>query len=98
MDRIKLLEMQGVLHARNHEWREAEEKLRQALAMAERETRADPMVLRSVLTKYAAVLHNMHRREARSLEQRAASLPGYPTAKALVDVTELLRKSSPNGR
>jgi tetratricopeptide (TPR) repeat protein len=96
MDRFKLLEMEGVLHARNHEWLEAGQKLHQALAMAERETHADPMLLRSILANYAAVLRKMHRRrEARSLEDRAAALPRDPTATGLVDVAELLRESNP---
>ena len=93
MDRIKLLETRAILDARNHEWREAAEKLRQALTMISRETRADPITLRSILISYAIVLRKGHRRhEARSVEQQVAALRDYPAANALVDATELLRK------
>jgi hypothetical protein len=99
MDRIRLLHIRAALHARDGEWRESEQKYAQALAMAEQESRADPALLRSLLTNYAIVLRKTHRgREARSFEKRAAALRGYPATNALVDVTELLREARPTKR
>jgi tetratricopeptide (TPR) repeat protein len=99
MDRIQLLHIRAALHARDGEWRESEEKFVKALAMAEQESRADPIQLRALLTNYASLLRKTHRgREARSFEKRAAALRGYPATNALVDVTELLREARPRKR
>lgn len=94
MDRVKLLHARGILHARLDEWREAEQDLKDALTIADRESRADPIALRSVLITYAEALRkNHHGQEARAIEVRAAVLRGRRGAGAVVDLTELLPKS-----
>jgi tetratricopeptide (TPR) repeat protein len=98
MDRIKLLTVRGVLHAWMGEWQQAEQDLHDALSMADRELRVDPVALAALLTDYAQVLRKNHRRrEARSIEARATALHriGNRTAEAVVDVTELLAKPKP---
>jgi tetratricopeptide (TPR) repeat protein len=98
-DRMHLLYIRAVLHARDGEWRQSEEKFVQALAMAEKESHANPVLLRALLTDYAILLKNTHRgREARFFEKRAAALRDYSTTKALVDVNELLREVRSNKR
>src|SRR5262249_32117180 len=74
-DRINLLNPRGLLHARRGEWREAEEDLRDALSVADREPWLDPVDLRSLLTNYARVLRKNHRRQAAlTIEARIAVL------------------------
>lgn len=92
IDQIKLLDLRGVLHARLGKWDQAEEDLRGALLMADRQPFIDPAVLRWILTNYSYVLRkNHHRREARSVEARRASLPPTErTAATVVDLTDLL--------
>lgn len=93
MDRIKLLNVRGVLHTRLGEWRQAEQDLSEAVSMADRESRVDPVALASLLADYAYVLRRNHRgREARAIEVRAAALRDKGTADSVVDVTELLPK------
>jgi tetratricopeptide (TPR) repeat protein len=99
MDRIKLLTVQGVLHARKGEWREAEQDLYNGLSMADHEPWVDPVALRSLLTSYAHVLRKNHRgREASSIEARAAALQTDRTTATIVDITELLPKTKPAKR
>ena len=94
MDRVKLLHARGILHARQDEWREAEQDLKDALTIADRESQADPIALRPILVTYAEALRkNHHGQEARSIEVRAAVLSWRHGAGAVVDVTELLPKS-----
>jgi tetratricopeptide (TPR) repeat protein len=96
MDRIKLLNVRGVLHARQGDWREAEQELHDALSMSDREPWVNPVALRSLLTNYAQVLRrNHHGREARSIEARAAALQPDRTTAAIVDITDLLPKAKP---
>ena len=96
MDRIKVLHLRGVLYARQGNWREAEQDFHDALGMADREAWVDPVALRSLLTGYAYVLRRTHRRrEARSMEGRAAALHPAPSRSAVVDVTDLLIKGKP---
>jgi tetratricopeptide (TPR) repeat protein len=91
VDRIKLLDLRGVLHARTGEWQQAEEDLRDALSIADGQLWVDASLLRSVLSNYSSVLRrNHHRREARLIEGRAAGLPANRTAAAVVDWTALL--------
>jgi tetratricopeptide (TPR) repeat protein len=93
MDRIKLLTVRSVLHARQGEWRDAEEDLRVAISMADRETRADPAFFVSLWANYAYVLRkNRKRREARSIEVRVRALGARGVPDSVVDVTELSRK------
>jgi len=92
-DSIKLLNVRGVLQARQGAWLEAEQDFAKALSMADREPWVEPVVLRSLLTSYAYVLRrNHHRREARSIEARTAGIPIDPARSTTVDITELLAK------
>jgi tetratricopeptide (TPR) repeat protein len=92
-DRIKVLQTRGALRARQREWRKAEEDMANALSIADRESRVEPTVLRSLLIDYAAVLRKNHRRrEARSIEMRIAALGRAYEEGGLVDVTDLLAR------
>jgi len=96
MDRIKVLHCMGTLHARQGNWREAAQNFHDALGMADQEPWVDPVALRSLLTSYAYVLRRNHRRrEARSMEARAAALHTATSRSAVVDVTDLLTKAKP---
>lgn len=75
MDRIKLFNARAELHIRRGELREAEADLDAAISAAGRDARLDPAVLKSLLVAYARVLRkNRRRKEARSIEARAAAL------------------------
>jgi len=96
MDRIKLLHVRGVLQAWQNDWQGAERYLHDALAMADHEPWFEPFALRALLNTYAEVLRKNHRRrDARSIEARAAAIQLGPTATATVDITELLPKAKP---
>ena len=96
MDRIKVLNVRGALHARQGKWRESEQDLSDALSMADREPRVDPVGLRSLLTSYAYILRkNHHPQEARSIAARAAGLQINPAMSAVIDVTDLRAKPKP---
>jgi tetratricopeptide (TPR) repeat protein len=96
MDRINLLNVRGLLHARQGEWREAEQDFSGALALADREPSVNPVALRSLLDSYAGALRkNHHRREARAIAARAAGLPSDAAVPAVVDVADLLPKPKP---
>jgi tetratricopeptide (TPR) repeat protein len=89
-DRIKVLHTRGALLAHRGEWREAEEDMANALLVADRQSRVEPTVLRSLLIDYAAVLRKNHRRrEARSIESRIAALQTNRLTDGVVDVSEL---------
>jgi tetratricopeptide (TPR) repeat protein len=91
MDRIRLLTARGVLLARQGVWPKAEQDLSDALSIADREGWRDPAAFRPLLTGYAYVLRrNHHRREARSIEARAAALPADAATSAVIDVTDLI--------
>lgn len=88
MDRIKVLNLRAVLHARQGDWQEAEEELQNATSIADQQTGLDPGFHSYLLTNYAKALRkNRHRHEARLVEARAAALDHR--APGLVDVTEL---------
>jgi tetratricopeptide (TPR) repeat protein len=92
IDRIKVLHCRGALHARQGEWREAEQDFRDALSIADQEPWVEPVALRSLLTSYAYVLRkNHHRREARTIEARAAGIRVDATSN-IIDVADLLAK------
>lgn len=96
LDRIKLLNIRGVLQARQGDWQGAEQNLREALTMADRERWVDPFTLREVLNNYAVVLRrNNHRREARSIEARGAAIQVDGRSATIVDITELIPKVKP---
>jgi tetratricopeptide (TPR) repeat protein len=93
MDRIKLLRARAELHARQGEWREAEADLGSAISTADRDTRMDPAVLKSLLANYSLVLRKNHRgKEARAIEVRAAALKTHGSTNGVVDISELLVK------
>jgi tetratricopeptide (TPR) repeat protein len=93
MDRIKLFRARAELHARQGEWREAEADLGSAISTADRDTRMDPAVLKSLLANYALVLRKNHRgRDARAIEVRAAALQTHELTDGVVDISELLAK------
>uniref|UniRef100_Q02AH2 Tetratricopeptide TPR_4 n=1 Tax=Solibacter usitatus (strain Ellin6076) TaxID=234267 RepID=Q02AH2_SOLUE len=95
-DRSKLFEVRGVLHAWQGNWLEAEQDLREAISMLDREPWVDPTILRPVLTRYAYILRrNHHGREARPIEARAASLHAAGASTAIVDITELFPRTKP---
>jgi hypothetical protein len=97
MDRIKLLNNRATLHARQGQWREAEEDLRLCILMVDREAHVDPAALTTLLDNYAIALRKNHRkRDARSIEARSSALRGNPATNAVVDVTELLAESNLN--
>jgi tetratricopeptide (TPR) repeat protein len=95
MDRIKLLNLRAVLHARQSQWREAEQDLRLAVLIVDRQAQVDPVAVAALPANYAVVLRKTHRqREARSIEARAVALRAHPVRNALVDVTELRQPSN----
>jgi tetratricopeptide (TPR) repeat protein len=99
MDRIKLFRARAELHVRQGEWREAEADLGSAISTADRDTRMDPALLKSLLANYAHVLRKNHRgREARTIEARAAALKTPELANGVVDLSELLAKSRTDKR
>src|SRR5690348_16143556 len=90
VDRIKLLNLRAVAHARQGEWPQAQEKLRQAIAIAEGAGVSKSLVLRPVLNNYAVALRkNHHRKESRAIESRLSALPRDPVAGAVTDIREL---------
>ena len=92
MDRIRLFRARAELHVRQGEWREAEADLGSAVSMADRVTRLDPAVLKSLLAEYAHVLRKNHRgREARTIEARAAA-QSHGLTDGVVDASELFPK------
>jgi tetratricopeptide (TPR) repeat protein len=92
-DRIKLFRARAELHARQGEWRAAEADLGSAISTADRDTRMDPAVLKSLLADYAHVLRKSHRgREARTIEARAAALQTHGLTDGVVDASELFAK------
>jgi tetratricopeptide (TPR) repeat protein len=96
VDRIKFLDLRSVLHGRLGEWQQAEQDLRDALSMADREPFVDPPLLRWMLVNYSYVLRrNHHRREARSIEARRAALPADRGTADVVDLTDLLAEKKP---
>jgi tetratricopeptide (TPR) repeat protein len=90
LDRIELLRVRSALHAGQHKWPEAEQDLQDAIVMADRDSRIDPVFLGGLLGSYARVLRKSHHgREADSVEARAAALHGSRVTDRVVDVTEL---------
>jgi tetratricopeptide (TPR) repeat protein len=96
-DRIKLLRIRAQLHIRQREWRQAEADLDAAISTAGHDPQFDPVSLKSLLANYAYVLRKDHRgTEARRVEARAASLQTPELTQGVVDISELLRKSTVN--
>jgi tetratricopeptide (TPR) repeat protein len=94
LDRVKHLELRGMLAAWQGDWQQAEQELSAAVAIADRQPQFDRYTLRSVLTAYAFVLHKNHRgREARSIDARLAALRRDHAIEDVVDVTDLLPRA-----
>jgi hypothetical protein len=92
-DWIKLFSSRAELYVRQGKWREAEADLAAAVSAADRDTRLDPALLKSLLVNYAHVLRKNHRgREARTIEARAAALKTPELTNGVVDLSELLPK------
>jgi tetratricopeptide (TPR) repeat protein len=92
-DRIKTLNCRALLRARLGKWPEAEQDLRSAVAMADREARLDPAEMESLLGNYAYVLRKDRRgKEAQAVEARAAAIRAEAHTDAVVDVSDLLAK------
>ena len=92
-DRIHLLLLRATLQGWQGQWRDAETKFRRALEMTDRLPYAEPRLVRQILTGYAVALRKTRQpREARTIEARAAALPGGTAANSLVDITELRQK------
>ena len=93
MDRVNILGVRADLHSRQGKWQEAEEDIRSAISIVDRETRLDPDTLRRLLVNYGYILRKANRRkEARSIEARAAAIHAPALTEAIVDVTELVSK------
>ena len=93
MDLVNLYGARATLHARQKRWQAAEEDLKSAISLADRDTRLDPAELKRLLVNYVYVLRKTHRKkEARSVEARAAAIHAPALRNAIVDVTELVRK------
>jgi hypothetical protein len=93
-DSIQVLNVRGVLQAQQGAWLEAEEDLAKALSMADRDPCVEPFFLRLLVTNYAYLLRRNHpRREARTIEARAAGIPASPATSMTVDLRDLLAKA-----
>ena len=93
-DWIQLFSTRAELHVRQGEWGEAEADMGAAISAADGDTRLDPALLKTLLVSYAYVLRKNHRRrEARSIEARAAALQTRELTNGVVDISELLAKS-----
>jgi len=95
IDRINVLHLRSALRWRRNERREAEQDLRDAVAMADHESLLEPASHAALLAEYAQVLRkNKRGREARAIQARAAAL--WPRqSNAIVDLTALLREQTP---
>jgi tetratricopeptide (TPR) repeat protein len=96
MDFIKFFTIRAGLYFLQHQWQKAEQDLRQALSMADQESRIEPSTHASLLAGYARVLRkNRHAAEARQVEKRVESLRQSSSMKDVVDVSGLLPKPKP---
>ena len=96
MDRIRLLNIRGVLHQRRGEWREAEDDLRDALFLADGQPALDPAALLPLLASYSQVLRRNGRgNEARIIEARAGALRRVAAWNTVVDISDLVPRPKP---
>lgn len=97
-DRIRILNSQAVLYAREGQWRKAEDDLRAAISLADLEKGLSPIELEPLLDNYAHVLARNHQqRESRSVAARVAALQSAKLTNAIVDTSELLANSKSAG-
>lgn len=91
LDRVKALNLRGVILGRQRQWQDAEKDLFEAFRLVRSQPQADPIEIGAVVANYAAVLRRQHRkREAQSALAWGAALRGRdPMSNQIVDVTEL---------
>ena len=94
MDVVNILCQLASLHARQGKWRVAEDNMKTAISMADRAARLDPAVRKRMLLNFAYILRKAHRRkEARTIEARAAAINAPGSTNVIVDVSEFLEKA-----
>lgn len=100
LDRIKALNLRGVIMARQDQWGEAEKDLFEAFCLVRRRPRVDPIEIEAVVANYATALRKQHRkREAQSVLAWGAALRGRdPTWNHIVDIAELAPKPARKAR
>lgn len=93
LDRIKLLNLRGVILARQNRWREAEADFEDAFSLARAQSQIDSLELDGLVENYVASLRKAHRRqEANAVLAWAATLRrSISGSNQVVDVTELLQ-------
>jgi tetratricopeptide (TPR) repeat protein len=93
VDWIRLLNLRGVLYARQGKWKEAEHELHEAISLADSAGFADPAVQRDLLRTYSQVLRRNHNKgETKEIEKRLSALQAAQTNIPVVDVSELLSR------
>lgn len=94
LDLFELLEVRAAMHVKLHEWADAEEDLRDSVAIGDRLPGLDPHMFERALAGYAYVLRKNHRRrEARFIEARASALHNPVNTNTVIDTTELRAQS-----
>lgn len=92
VDLIAFLNLRAVVSIRLRNWPNADADLNRALTLASHERQLDPVLLQVLLRNYSVVLrHTNRKREAHSLDARAATLQNGFTG--IVDISELLHES-----
>jgi tetratricopeptide (TPR) repeat protein len=92
-DRVKALYCRAAILVREKDWTQAEQALRGAVALADRNPQPNA-ILSPVLKEYALVLRKRgRRRESAAVARQLAALGAEPTARGVVDVTELHRSA-----
>jgi tetratricopeptide (TPR) repeat protein len=95
LDRIKFLNLRGVIMARQDRWREAEADFADAFSLARAQSQIDSLEVDGLVENYVATLRKAHRqRDAKSVLAWAATLHRSASGgNQIVDVTELLRSA-----
>ena len=94
MDVVNIHCLLASLHARQGNWQVAEENMKAAISLADRDARLDPAARKFMLLNFAYILRKAHRaKEARTIEARAASINAPGSTNAIVDVSEFLEKA-----
>lgn len=94
-DQVKILYLRAAVYARQRRWVKAEEKLRQAVTLADAAGVSEPVFfIRLLLTSYAVALRkNHHRKDARVVAERIVALPRDQVGASLIDVVQLSANS-----
>jgi hypothetical protein len=98
MDRIKLLNVRAILHAREGHWQDATRDWRQAVSLLDASAgQCDTKLAAEPRENYAMALRKTHQgHDARVVAARAAALSAQGTSGVLVDVTELREQAKSN--